>query len=69
MSRSTFETEVISGVWEKLVLAFPEGIAVEGADEAAQGKAVQATGPVSGDTVRTSVSERNGSEEGSLGIT
>ena len=69
MPQSTFEIDVISGVWERLVSTSPEGIVGEWADEAARGEAVRAAGPISGDTVRTSVSEGKVSEEGSLDIT
>ena len=69
MSQSTFEIDVISGVWERLVSNSPEGIVGEWTDEAARGKALQAAGPVSGDTVRTSVLEGKVSEGGSLDIT
>ena len=65
MSKSTFEIDAVSGV--------PESIGGDWADEAAQGEAraeaVQAAGPRSGDTVRTSVSEGKVGEEGSLDIT
>ena len=57
---------------ERLVSTSPESIADEWADEAAReerSEAVQAAGPISGDTVRTSVSEGKVSEEGSLDIT
>ena len=49
-----------------------KGIVGDRTDEAAEGgrsEAAQAAGPISGDTGRTSVSEGNVSEEGSLDIT
>ena len=40
MSESTFEIDVVSGVWERSESASPESIAGDWAGEAAQGEAV-----------------------------
>ena len=63
LSESTFEIDAVQGA--------PESIGDDCTDEAVEGErseAIRAAGPISGDTVRTSVSESEVSEEGSRDI-
>ena len=63
ISESTFEIDTVKGA--------PEGIVDDCTEEAVEGErsaAVQAAGPISGDTVKTLVSESEVSEEGSRDV-
>ena len=65
MSSSTFEIDVVNGVWEG---SFSNSWGGKAGDHSEAGEAVQAARPVSGATSRTSISEGKASEEESQDI-